>query len=374
MNLTDIPIYDHHAHALLHERLWKSEPIEQYYTEASDPVILERFVKDNLYFRRSVRDLATYYGCAATPEAVREARQATSYPQLIQAMFRDTGISTLLIDDGIWPERLWSVQESADHLPCRVRRVLRLESEAVHFIRSHDSARAWLSEFTSHLRRVAPTLAGLKSIAAYRTGLDITKPEIQVVEAAYSQLKRRADEGVLPRLNDKALVDRLIWASLEVARECALPVQFHTGYGDPDLDLRLADPLHLRGVLEAPELAGLNVVMLHCYPYVRQAGYLASVYSGAYLDLGLTIPYTSVNAMRTSAHEALHLAPVSKVLFSTDAQRTPEMFWLAAKWGREILSQVLQQTVEDGDLSGQEAVWAAQRILHDNAFELYEAH
>jgi len=69
------------------------------------------------------------------------------------------------------------------------------------------------------------------------------------------------------------------------------------------------------------------------------------------------------------AHDAL--APITKVLLSTDAQRTPETFWLAARWGRRVLGQVLDTTIADGDLSGDEARLAASRILFDNAAQLY---
>ncbi|ACO48009.1 amidohydrolase family protein [Deinococcus deserti] len=371
MNLTDIPIYDHHAHALLHEPLWRAGPIEPYFTEATDPLILQHFARDTLFFRRSMRDLAAYYGCAPTMDAVLEARQNQDYGDLARHMFQDARIDTVLIDDGVWPDRLWSVRQSADRLPCAVRRVLRLESEVALLAAEHDSAAGLLTALETHLRHLAPTLAGLKSIAAYRTGLDISRPTAHSVEAAFTVLKRETSPGAVPRVNSKPLIDSVVWTGLRVAVDTGLPVQFHTGYGDPDLDMRLASPLHLRGVLEAPELRGLKVVMLHCYPYVREAGYLASVYGGAYLDLGLTIPYTSVTAMRTATLEALHLAPVTKVLFSTDAQRTPELYWLAARWGRTVLGDALDLTVRDGDLSPQEADWAARRILHDNARDLY---
>ncbi|UBV44681.1 amidohydrolase family protein (plasmid) [Deinococcus taeanensis] len=371
MTLTEIPIYDHHAHALLHEPLWRAGPIEPYFTEATDPDILTHFARDTLFFRRSIRDLAGYYGCAPTPDAVLEARQTYSYQALATEMFQRANITTLLIDDGIWPERLWSVRESAQRLPCTVERVLRLETEVAPLIAGHDSAAALLQAFETHLRAAAPFLAGLKSIAAYRTGLDIAQHEPRDVETSFSTLKRTTPAGQVPRLNSKPLLDAVLWTALRVAADTGLPVQFHTGYGDPDLDMRLANPLHLRAVLDAPDLKGLKVVMLHCYPYLREAGYLASVYSGAYLDLGLTIPYTSVHAMRTAVHEALHLSPVTKVLFSTDAQRTPEMFWLAATWGRRVMAEALSATVQDGDLSATESEWAARRLLHDNAQALY---
>uniref|UniRef100_UPI0028699D84 amidohydrolase family protein n=1 Tax=Deinococcus sp. TaxID=47478 RepID=UPI0028699D84 len=135
----------------------------------------------------------------------------------------------------------------------------------------------------------------------------------------------------------------------------------------------LANPLHLRSIFTDPHLEGLTVVMLHCYPYTREAGYLASVYPGAYIDLGLTIPFVSQHGMRTHVHEALHLSPLSKVLFSTDASRTAELFYLGALWGRRILGHVLAETVSDGDLSPAQADAGAVRILRGNAERLYAA-
>ena len=179
--------------------------------------------------------------------------------------------------------------------------------------------------------------------------------------------------GAVPRIGSKPLLDAALRIALRVACQTRLPVQFHTGYGDPDLDLRLADPLLLRELFTDPDLTGLQVVTLHCYPYTREAGYLASVYPGAYLDLGLTIPFTSQHAMRTHVHEALHLAPLSKVLFSTDASRTAELYYLGALWGRRIIGQVLDDCIAVSDLTSAEAENGALRLLHSNASGLYRS-
>lgn len=370
MELSHIPIYDHHAHALFREEIWRSTPLEPYFSEAYDPRVLSQFVPDTLFFRRSVRDLAEFYGCEATAPAVRAARQGWEYAELARRMFAQANISQWLIDDGIWPDQLMGVEESGALAGVPVRRILRLETELAKLIPWHDSYAGLERAFVELLYATAPTLAGFKSIIAYRSGLEVIPPGLEV-EQSYTALKRSLTPGEVPKITNKTLLDAAVWKALEVAAETELPVQFHTGYGDPDLDLRLANPLHLRAVLEEPRFKGLKVVLLHCYPFVREAGYLASVYPGAYLDVGLTIPYTSVHGMRAAVHEALHLAPIRKVLFSTDAQRTPELFWLAARWGRRVLADVLETTVQSGDLSDSEARWAAERILHANAAELY---
>jgi len=372
MDLGAIPLYDHHAHALFTEAAWRQAPLEPYLSEATDPEQLRQFGRDTLTFRRSIRELAAFHGCASTAEAVLEVRRRADYVALVRRMFAEARIGHWLIDDGLWTDRLLRLADCAALVPgLAVRRIVRLEVELAGMLERHDRASDLLVAFAEHLARLAPAVAAFKSIAAYRSGLDIGRPSSSEVETAFAGVRRVMVPGHPPRLTAKPLIDAMLLTVLPIAAATSTPVQFHTGFGDPDLDLRLANPLHLRPLFEAEALRGLSVVMLHCYPFVREAGYLASVYPGAYLDLGLTVPYASVHAMRTSFHEALHLAPVTKLLLSTDAQRTPETFWLAARWGRRVLGEALDTTIADGDLSANEASWAASRILHDNAAELY---
>lgn len=372
MDLSGIPLYDHHAHALFREATWREAPLEPYFSEATDGEFLARFGRDTLGFRRGMRELATFYGCAPDVETLLAARRRVDHADLVRRMFADARIGHWLIDDGLWADTLLSTRECAALVPTTpVRRIVRLEVELAMLLEQHDRASGLLTAFVERLRELVPRVAAFKSIAAYRSGLDIGRPSAAAVEDAFSDARRTMTPGRSPRLVAKPLIDAMLWAVLPLAASTRTPVQFHTGFGDPDLDLRLANPLHLRPLFEADALRGLMVVCLHCYPFVREAGYLASVYPGAYVDLGLTVPYGSVHAMRTSLQEAMHLAPVTKVLLSTDAQRTPETFWLGARWGRRVLGQVLDAAIADGDLGPSEAEWTARRILFENAAQLY---
>jgi predicted TIM-barrel fold metal-dependent hydrolase len=105
-------------------------------------------------------------------------------------------------------------------------------------------------------------------------------------------------------------------------------------------------------------------VLLHCYPFVREAGWLAHVYGNVWFDLSLTIPHVSRPA--EMLRQALELAPVSKLLYASDAARTPELYYLAATWWREALAEVLPDLLPAG-----EAEEAAELILRGNALELY---
>jgi uncharacterized protein len=371
MNLDHIPILDHHAHLFFREEVWRSTPLEAYLSEAFDPVMLERFVPDTVTARRGVREMASFYGCEPTREEVLKSRARWNLADLAKKMFAQSNISQVLIDDGVWPEAMISLPEFSSMTGVPVRRVLRCEFELAKLVEASSSIADLFEKFERLLREVAPSLIGLKSIIAYRTGLDIGHHSSHDLEAAFLDLQRDLEPGKTPRINNKSLLDEMLWTALRIARDTSLPMQFHTGYGDPDLDLRLANPLHLRPIFESSDLVGLKVVMLHCYPFVKEAGYLASVYPGAFMDLGLTIPYMSTHAMLTSTLEAFHLAPITKILFSTDASRTPELYWLGARQGRRIIGLALEQLKNDDDLTFFEAEWAAERLLNANAKDIY---
>ena len=65
---------------------------------------------------------------------------------------------------------------------------------------------------------------------------------------------------------------------IHAAVAAGLPVQLHVGLGDRDLDLHRVDPMLLLGLLRQPAVARVPVLLLHCYPFHRQAGYLAQAF------------------------------------------------------------------------------------------------
>jgi hypothetical protein len=142
-------------------------------------------------------------------------------------------------------------------------------------------------------------------------------------------------------------------------------VQVHCGFGDSDLHLPRADPGWLKPLLE--RFAETPFVLLHCYPFVREAGWLAHVYANVYFDLSLTIPHVARPAVALA--EALELAPVSKLLYASDAARTPELYLLAATWWREALAEVLPELLRPEAVED-----AGRKILRDNARALYRLH
>ena len=69
-------------------------------------------------------------------------------------------------------------------------------------------------------------------------------------------------------------------------------------------------------------------MLLHCYPFHRQAGYLAQAFGNVYFDVGLarTIWVRSAELLA----ESLELAPFAKQLYSSDGYGPPELHLLGS--------------------------------------------
>ena len=58
-------------------------------------------------------------------------------------------------------------------------------------------------------------------------------------------------------------------------------------------------------------------------------------------------------------------------MYSSDANFIPELYYLGAKWGRQILGKVLDEAVRDGDLNCEESEEIAVAVLRGNARDVY---
>ena len=223
--------------------------------------------------------------------------------------------------------------------------------------------------FQAALWQRAGRAAGVKSIVGYRFGLDIdpAPPGPAELAAAAGGWLREVESTGQARVTDHVLLRHLLWAGVERG----LPVQIHTGFGDPDADLRRCDPLLLRGFLELTRDRAVPVMLLHCYPFHRQAGYLAQAYPHVYLDVGLAVNHVGARAAAVVG-ESMELAPFGKLLFSSDAWGPAELHYLGALLWRRATATVLRQWVEAGDWSLDDAIRVATMIGSGNARRVYQ--
>lgn len=371
MDLTTLPIVDHHAHPLLKPEA-TADPVgfRQWFTESTDPEIHARHVPHSLFFMTALRWLAELLDCEPTLEAYLSARAAQPYAEWSRRLFEDANITIMLCDYGYSGPLGYNHAELKALLPCRIERILRLEVLAQDLIVQHETFDRMQDDFVATVSRArSEGYVALKSIIAYRTGLAIAPVTRDEAAAAFDPLKEEARRAGLLRLASKPLCDYLVGLALEQAGHQHLPVQFHTGFGDRDADLQLANPLHLRPIIEQ---ARCPLVLLHAgWPFYREMAHLAAIYANVWLDLSLAIPFatTGIPAM---IRDIVGMAPLSKVMFATDAFTMPEIFWLAARWGRWGLGQTLAEFVAGGFLSAEEAWSTAEAILGGTAQRLYQ--
>lgn len=376
-DLNSIPILDHHCHAFLnHAAPYSALEFQHFFSEGGDPGIIAEHTPNSVFFRWAIKELAHFLGCSPTVEAVLDTRAAIPLDKLGVRMLREANIQGLLIDYGLAGAGRMTIAEMKASLPmCRIEPILRLETLAEKLIFKYETFDQLLEAYLTTLEGArAGGHVALKSIIAYRTGLAIRETSRTEAAEAFDQVKERASRDGAIRLADKPLNDYLLLRALDVAEKQSLPMQFHTGLGDSDLDMLNANPLHMRPLFDSDEYKHVPFVLLHAgYPYVRELGYLASIYSNVWMDLGLAIPFATVD-IPAVWRQALSLTPISKVLFSTDAYSLPDIYWLAARWGRWGLAKVLYELVALGAFSHDEALDAAHQILHGNAEKLYRVN
>jgi uncharacterized protein len=291
-----------------------------------------------------------------------ERRNALGWRTVTSRLLRAAGLTTLLVDTGLAGSLLLAPGEFASLTGVAVREVVRLETvaEALH---GQTDAAGFADAYAAALAERVRGAVATKSIIAYRHGLDVPpeRPSAAAVRRAAGEWLRGGR-----RLTDPVLLRHVLWAGVDTG----LPLQLHTGFGDRDLRLAHADPTLAQPLLAAIEPTGVPVILLHCYPYHRQAGWLALVYPHVYVDVGLTVTHLGARATDVLA-EYFELAPFGKVLFSTDAYLLPELFLVGAAQFRRALHGMLDRWLVDGALSAADAERLTAQVCADNALAVY---
>ncbi len=374
VDLRQVPVVDNHCHGILRSQdfddlvSWRRA-----FTESADPGMPREHVASTAFYRRLTRALAEFFGCEPEEKVVHTVRTQSNALEIVGALLRAANIEILLIDTAYPPSEEALPEADLGELGgCRIEPMLRLETLMERLVAEHSSLRETIEALAAALADVrSQGYVALKSIVAYRTGLNVREWTGEEAEASFREF-RRAMREESARLAHKPLLDTLLHTAFAEAVRQEVPLQFHVGYGDPDTDLLLGNPLHLRAVLERPEYRGMPVVLLHeCYPYTREGGYLAAIYENVYLDLSYGIPLLGYGEILSFTRAALGVAPISKLLYSSDGIGVPELHWMGATDGRRVLGQALGELVAHGELSIPEAEAAGEDILRGNAVHLY---
>jgi predicted TIM-barrel fold metal-dependent hydrolase len=337
----DVGLIDHHCHAIAGGSL-DGPRFDSFLTESDRPPPPGCSAFDTLLgisVRRWCAPLLDLPVRAAPDQYVARRRQLGG-AEVNRRLLTAAGLEGMLVDTGLAGDDLLGPAELEVLSGVPVREVVRLEALAEEVAALGVGAGGFAGAFAEALARRAADAVALKSIVAYRHGL-----AFEPSAPSRAELLRAVDgwlAGGGGRLDDIVILRHLIWQGLATG----LPLQLHTGFGDPDEVLHHCDPALLSDFLRATVDAGPPVLLLHCYPYHRHAAYLANIFPHVYLDVGLAVPHVGPRAAAVLA-ETLELAPFHKLLYSSDAYGLAELYVLAAAGFRAALGDVLATLPSD---------------------------
>lgn len=358
-------LIDHHCHGVVTSDLDRPS-YEALMNEAAGPSPLGGTLFDSMLGVAIRRWCAPLLGLEPNVSAAEYVarRAALGATEVNRRFLQAADVSDFVVDSGFDPHLVTSPADTAAYAGGTGHEIVRLEKIAEDAIAAGARAGEVGERVRGRLRTGGPV--GAKSIAAYRVGLALpdTKPSAGELADALATIGPGADGST--RIAHPVVH---AWLAYE-AVEAGLPLQFHCGYGDNDLDLASCDPLLLTGFLRATEDRGVPVMLLHNYPYHRQASYLAQVFAHVFMDVGLAT-HNSGALSQALLRESLELVPFTKMLYSSDAFGLGEFYYLGSLFFRRGLSQVLGGLVDDGELSGADADRITMLIGRDNARRVY---
>ncbi len=368
IDLSGLALVDHHCHGVLGADLARGE-FELLMTESDWPAPAATTGFDSQIGFAIRRHCAPLLGLApfAAPEAYLQRRRELGAREVNRRLLRATGIADYVVETGYRGDDVTTPEALADVVAAEAHEVVRLERIAESLVDDGCTPGSFRAAFGEALERALQTAVGVKSIAAYRIGLDFDarRPAPTEVDTAVAQwLEAPRSDGA--RLADATIIRHLLWEAVD--RGCV--IQFHIGYGDADVDLHRCTPLLLTEFLRLTRTSGARIMLLHCYPFHREAGYLAQVFPHAYLDVGLALTYTGSRSYAVIA-ESMELAPFAKLLFSSDAFGLSELYLVGSTLFRQGTAAALAEfAVRDG-WPAEEQRRVAELIGGGNARRVY---
>ena len=366
-HLRGVAVIDHHVHGVFTAPLERADFEASINEGSTDPVpaFMSQFDSPlGLSIRRWCAPLLGLDALAGADDYW--ARRAELAPdELAKLMLPAAGVSRWIVDTGFKGDLITLPGRLTELSGVPSSEILRLERLAEDLLEHGTSPDDFPDDFRSALRAAADSPGrgwhqddlGLPHRFQHR----LVAPSDADVVAEARELAGRAHPL---RLDSPTLI---AFAVHEAAAH-GLPIQVHVGFGDRDLDLHRTDPMLLLPLLRT--MTPVPVLLLHCYPFHRQAGYLAQSFDHVNFDVGLAINYLGVRSTGLVA-EALETAPFAKQLYSSDAFGPPELHVLGSVLWRRAMGQVLGGWVRAGDCTEQDAIRIVDMIAVHNAERVY---
>jgi len=219
--------------------------------------------------------------------------------------------------------------------------------------------------------KYAKYAVAVKSQNAYSRDIDYEQVPAEKAEGLF---KKRIENKPLTGQERKALEDHLFWYAVGKATEHKLPVKLHTGYYAGRNRMPLERLIHNAGSAcelcrQAPET---RFVFMHiCYPYYEELLSVAKQYSNAYIDMCWAWIINPV-AAQDFLKKFLVTAPANKILTFGGDYIPVEPVLGHATIARRGITRALSELVEEGWLTGPDAMDLVDPIMHQNARQIFD--
>jgi hypothetical protein len=372
LDIANLPVIDNHCH--LFDVEYQERNLARTLSLSLNDMPLDQLA-NTLVYRKMLKELGDFLGVHGRDEDIlarREHLMRTSYSQYVGSLFEDARIHTLLVDLGYQPERTphscrpgaspeaeaVGLAEFEELAPARVKYLYRIETVLDEIWKQGLGLAAAEEKFYQSLDdAISRGIVGIKSIIGYRTGLDIQ-------ERPRSDLKKNIKD-------EKEFRDYFLLRAIEKAIELGLPLQVHAAFGESNINLLNNNPLLLKGLLDNPKYNKIAIILVHGgYPYSFEAGYLAAMYPGVYLDISEMVPFVPLGSSQ-GIRNMIDMCPLNKIMYGSDGFALPDLHWLGARVAKQEIAAILAELIALGLQDQDLALATAGNIFFDTARKVY---
>jgi len=231
--------------------------------------------------------------------------------------------------------------------------------------------------------KVSSLIVGVKIGLAYMRTLRFDKVTYAEAEEVFNNIYtrrvfKRVEVGTRGRYvaeglsleEAKPLQDFMVHKVIQLAARYGLPIQIHTGLQEGNENvITNSNPVHLINLFREYREAKFDI--FHgAYPYTGELAVLAKNFPNVYIDM-CWLHIISPQGARRALSEWLDTVPGNKILGFGGDYRFVEGVYGHSVIARENVARVLAEKVDDGEIAKEQAIHLAQRILRDNAYELF---
>ncbi len=307
---------------------------------------------------------------------MKESQKPGFYKKVLHEM---SGIDLIVLDQIVLPDPyVQSYFVAEDNRP-RVVLVKRFDDT---FIRLTQASLAEIAEdFGRPIQNLDDLLAALNRVfenivsRGYYVGVKVAiayDRELyfeNVPRARAEKVFKKLLKGDLPDEQRKPFEDFMLHQVARRVGEHGLVMQIHTGMLAGGGNIQQTKPSHLNNLFEMYPKA--KFAIFHgSFPYMGELAALAKNFQNVYLD-NCWMPIISPTETKEWMHSWIETVPINKIMAFGGDYIFPEGSYGHSLVARQIVAEVLAEKVAKGYFTESEAIWVANRLLRQNAIDLF---